>query len=187
MYSRSVFNASRGSPKRQLGLNLIEVLAVLLVLSFLLGVAWPSGQKMITQAELRSVTNTAYSALLFTRHEAARLREDSYLCFVTNSQATSCHSQATDYLAVFLTSQDDEEGQRPVRVFHLGDRAELVFVGIEYPDQIRFSRLGQREPLSSGHQQAYARIQVADQMRRVEVCYNGQVLIHQDEQTTGCS
>ncbi|WP_416886097.1 pilus assembly FimT family protein [Marinospirillum sp.] len=172
------------SAARQRGVNLVEILAVLLIVSLLAGVAWPAGQGMINQAELRSATNTAFNALLYTRHEAARLRQTAYLCFIPSTSQPTCQSQSTGTLGVFV--EKSGEADQLVQAFDLSAQARLHFVGIEHPHKISFGKLGQRERLAEQNGTAYLNVELASAQRHVEVCYNGRIRIREQLTQSEC-
>lgn len=89
-------NTKNFSPQQ--GFNLLELLVVLGLIALTLGVLVPSGQAMLEKSRLVSATNAAYSALLYTRNDATRLKTDARLCFITSKTATQCTQDASDLL-----------------------------------------------------------------------------------------
>ncbi|WP_166827070.1 prepilin-type N-terminal cleavage/methylation domain-containing protein [Thalassoroseus pseudoceratinae] len=69
MASRSIFNPVQ-TTQRQQGFTLVEVLLVLVVLTVLLGLAWPSLDRMFARNAMQSATETLRSDLIRCRLEA---------------------------------------------------------------------------------------------------------------------
>ena len=161
----------------QTGVNLIELLIVLVIAGVLLGVALPAGQGMLERGQLRAATNEVYSALLFARNEATRLRQQTQLCFITDATADKdCSSSGTSLLGVF---SDATPNNKPVRVFEIDSR---VTVTLAQDDEIEFQRLGN---LSSGNA-TYFSLQVGDHQRQVEACFNGRIMILNAGENSKC-
>lgn len=159
--------------QKELGFNLAELLVVLLLIGLLFGIAWPAGQRLLDQGRLRAATNEAYAALLYTRNEATRRRQTHALCLIANRNTSiaNCSLSAGSLLGVYRVA----DGQL-VHAFELTPQAAFTFQNTPGTnDRLEFQPLGNR---AAGND-VFLEVQVGDaaNTRRVEVCFNGRVVI----------
>src|SRR5690554_2993298 len=133
-------NTKNFSPQQ--GFNLLELLVVLGLIALTLGVLVPSGQAMLEKSRLISATNAAYSALLYTRNDATRLKTDAKLCFITTKTATQCTQDASNLLGTFTGSDSDQKREQH---HEINEQISLVFKGVE-DNEIEFESRGNRKP-----------------------------------------
>lgn len=155
---------------KQQGFNLFELLIVLGLTALTLGVLLPSGQKMLEKSRLISTTNEVYSALLFTRNEALRLRAKASLCFVSSPTATSCGTEAAEFLGVFV--EDSHKRSYPI-----AEQANLAFYGAA-ANQIKFFQLGNRE---ASEADVYIEVTVGEFKKQIDICFNGRISIRKEQ------
>ncbi|GLR63700.1 prepilin-type N-terminal cleavage/methylation domain-containing protein [Marinospirillum insulare] len=161
-------NTNNSSPQQ--GFNLLELLVVLGLLAITLGVLLPSGKAMLEKSRLVSATNDVFSALLFTRNEAVRLKENASLCFISSPSATACGTQETDYLGVFVNDQLK-------RNYPTEDQAKLTFNGA-LDNQIKFFELGNREASDAD---VFIEVAVGNLKKQIDVCFNGRIAIRKQK------
>ena len=172
----------------QTGVNLIELLIVLVIAGVLLGVALPAGQGMLERGQLRAATNDVYSALLFARNEAIRLRQSTSLCMSSNSTPAACSAGAQPYLGIFTQSTGYElspgKASNPV---HLGNghaRARLVNAG---GNRLVFQALGNRTVADDSDDPVYIEVTLSNLTpKHVEICFNGRVFIRETPGVSRC-
>ncbi|WP_027847967.1 prepilin-type N-terminal cleavage/methylation domain-containing protein [Marinospirillum minutulum] len=165
-------NTKNFSPQQ--GFNLLELLVVLGLIALTLGVLVPSGQAMLEKSRLVSATNAAYSALLYTRNDATRLKTDARLCFITSKTATQCTQDASVLLGTFTVNDTDQKLEQH---HEINEQISLVFKGVE-DNKIEFESRGNRKP-SDENKDVYLEISTEKLKRQVEVCFNGRVRIRE--------
>ncbi|SFX32585.1 pilus assembly FimT family protein [Marinospirillum alkaliphilum] len=169
---------------RQKGFNLLELLVVLALVGIIFGIAMPAGQGMLDRSRLTAATNEAYSALLYTRNEASRLRQEHRLCFIASATATSCGTTPASFMGVFSVPTTGTPLR--VKVFELTPQATFSFSGVSN-HQLSFQALGNRQPAATAGTPVFIEVQVgAANTRQVEVCFNGRVVIRQANGTSEC-
>jgi prepilin-type N-terminal cleavage/methylation domain-containing protein len=172
----------RSRLQHQKGFTLLELLVVLAIAGIIFGIAVPAGQGMLDRGRLTSATNEAYAALLYTRNEATRLRQAHRLCFIASATATACGTAPTDFMGVFSVPATGS----PTRVFELTPQADFSFSGVTN-HQLDFQPLGNRQPAATAGTPVFIEVQVgAANTRRVEVCFNGRVVIRRANGTSEC-
>lgn len=169
---------------RQKGFNLLELLVVLGILAITLGVLVPSGKNMLEKSRLIGATNETYSALLYTRNEATRLRVDAKLCFIESAMATVCANKETKLLGIFVTEKDKPKKLLPNN-YEIEEKVSLSFVGVkkEEPIQIGFASLGNRQ---SRDEDVYLEITTDSLTRQIEICFNGRIVIREKQDVSEC-
>lgn len=150
------------------GFNLAELLVVLLLIGLLFGIAWPAGQRLLDQGRLRAAMNEVYTALLWTRNEAVRLQEQTYLCSL-NAQ-NECITQPSLRLGARVDTTPPES--IPRAVFELQPPVQLSWSSADA--QIQFKKWGE---LANTADATYIELRLGHHQRQVEVCFNGRVVI----------
>lgn len=171
-------NTKNFSPQQ--GFNLLELLVVLGLIALTLGVLVPSGQAMLEKSRLVSATNAAYSALLYTRNDATRLKTDARLCFITSKTAKQCTQDASDLLGTFTVNDTDQKLEQH---HEINEQISLVFKGVE-DNKIEFESRGNRK--NSDNKDVYLEISTEKLKRQVEVCFNGRVRIRETLDKSEC-
>lgn len=169
-------------PCHQTGFNLVELLVVLVIAGVLLGVAVPAGQGIVERAQLRAATNDVYSALLFARNEATRLRRDIRLCFVHSATSTSCSSPGSStLLSAFVLDSSDTPAQL-IRSFEINSNVDINLEGVA--QYIQFQSLGNRQEGNSAA--VYFVVEISGNHKEVESCFNGRILIRESAGMSQC-
>ena len=168
------FCTAKNDSKQQ-GFNLLELLVVLGLIALTFGVLLPSGQAMLEKSRLIAATNEVYSALLYTRNDATRLKTNAMFCFITSKTATQCTQDASDLLGTFTGIDTDQKLEQHHEINEL---ISLVFKGVE-GSKIEFESRGNRKNSDDNYKDVYLEISTEKLKRQVEVCFNGRVRIRE--------
>ncbi|NLW05958.1 MAG: prepilin-type N-terminal cleavage/methylation domain-containing protein [Pseudomonadaceae bacterium] len=168
---------------KQKGFNLLELLVVLGLLAITLGVFIPSGQNMLKKSRLISTTNQVYSALLFTRNEATRLKTPAKLCFIQTETATNCTDEVTNLLGIFVKNLSDDNLTLKKSIV-ITEQATVVFKGV-LGNYIEFYNLGNRQA-SISNAAVFLEVTVENIKRQVEICFNGRNQIRKKLNLSEC-
>lgn len=172
---------------QQQGFNLLELLVVLGLIAVILGVAMPAGQAMMERGHLRAATNEVYSALLFTRNEAVRLRQPASICASSNSTPSTCSDSAADYLGIFSSSSGfnlvSGKASNPVDLGTYNARVRLINAE---GSRVTFQPMGNRQLAANADNPLFFEVTVGSHIRQVEVCFNGRVYIRQEAGESQC-
>jgi len=164
---------------QQAGFNLLELLVVLAIAGVMFGIAIPAGQGMLDRSRLIGATNEVYSAMLFTRSEAVRLRKGFRICFVSSQTANACSNNTTSHLGAFSVQNSNID--KLVRTFDINPNVTVSLHGAA--TSLDFERLGN---LAAKDGEVYFRLEAGDYVRKVEACFNGRIGTRKEEDDSLC-
>ena len=172
---------------QQQGFNLLELLVVLGLIAVIVGVAMPAGQAMIERGQLRAATNEVYSAILFTRNEAIRLRQSASICASSNSTPSTCSDSAADYIGIFSSGSGfNLASGRASNPVDLGTYNARVRIINAEGNRLTFQAMGNRYQAANVDNPLFFEITVGSHIRQVDVCFNGRVYIRQEAEESQC-
>jgi len=165
---------------KQQGFNLLELLVVLGLMAITLGVLVPSGQELVEKSRLISATNTTYTALLYTRNEATRLKNTTLFCFINSPADSECSDTFSGLLGTLSKKEGDE---LKLKLSHeITSQVNLTFKGVE-AKKIEFESRGNRK---NSDKAVYLEVSTEKHKRQIEVCFNGRVLIRETLNKSEC-
>ena len=176
------------SPSRaQAGFNLVELLVVLVIAGVLLGVAVPAGQSMLERGQLRAATNEVYSALLFARNEAVRVRQTFSLCSASNATPTACSASPQPFVGVFEDTGFNLASGKASNPIELGNGRARALVMNAPNNRLVFQPLGNRMVAANPNAPVYIEVTLGSQTpKEVEVCFNGRIFIRETQGVSRC-
>lgn len=134
--------SARASRNRAFGLTLIELCVTLLILSILLGAAYPGLQSVIAQTQATTLANDLVSLLHYARLQALHHQRAVTVCYLANGQ---CQRPWQARLTVFVDQAplgSLENADQALLTIALPDDSKILWRSFRRKAYLRFTALG---------------------------------------------